>query len=451
MKSFNDIVIGSGQGGVPLAVKLSEEGHKVAVFEREAWGGTCINAGCTPSKSFLAAAHAAQQAQSAERFGLSTQVSVQFPHVMQRVRDIISDWSRGVKDRLNKPNISLFKREASFIDERTITDGEDTFTAERVIINTGKSPFIPPIEGLTETPFITYQSFWGLQELPQTMIILGGGYTGIELGQGLARLGSEVHILERNNRIIHREKKDVSQTIQKVLQSDGVEFHFQTEAIKVTHDGNAFSLQTGDGDTLQGDALLVATGRKPNTGSLQPQESQIEMDAKGHIIVDEHFQTSCPGIYAIGDVTGQPAFTHVSWEDYRRLSAIFDGQERTRGDRPLAYAFFTDPQVSRVGLTVEKAQEEGYDARSETLPLNHVARALETDRTQGFYRMVVDNETDKILGATLIGPEAAELIHIFIAHIQHQATWHDLDRAVHVHPAFAEALPTLARKFKPKK
>ena len=448
MKSYNDIIIGSGQGGVPLAVDLAEKGRNVAVFERDSWGGTCINAGCTPSKAFLAAAHAAQHARSAERFGLSTRVSIQFPHVMKRVREIIQNWSRGVKDRLDKTNITLYEKEASFLDQRKITDGEDTYTADRVIINSGKSPFIPPVDGLSETPFITYTSFWNLQELPQRMIILGGGYTGVELGQGLARLGSEVHIVERNQRIIHREKSDVSQTVQEALQSDGVEFHFQSEVKQVSHDGNTFSIQMDAGNILEGDTLLVATGRKPNTANLEPEKIKIELDSNGHIIVDEHFQTSCPGVYAIGDVTGQPAFTHVSWEDYRRLSSIFQGKDRTRGDRPLAYAFFTDPQVGRVGMTLEKAQEEGYDAIAATLPLNHVARALETDQTRGFYRMVIDNETDRILGATLIGPEAAELIHIFIAHIQHQATWHDLDQAVHIHPAFAEALPMLARKFK---
>jgi len=448
MKSFDDIIIGSGQGGVPLAVNLAEEGRKVAIFERDSWGGTCINAGCTPSKSLLAAAHAAQQAQTAERFGLSTQVSVQFPQVMDRVRAIIQDWSQGVEDRLDKANLSLFEQEATFIDERTITNGNRSFTADRVIINTGKSSFIPAIKGLAKTPFITYESFWGLQDLPERMLILGGGYTGIELGQALARLGSEVHILDRNDRIIHRENIHVSKTIQKALRADGVQFHFQSDVKDVSHHGNTFSLRTHAGNTLQGDALMVAVGRKPNTESLRPQKSQIEMDSKGHIIVDEHFQTSCSGVYAIGDVTGQPAFTHVSWEDHRRLSAIFQGQKRSQGDRPLAYAFFTDPQVGRVGMSLESAQEEGIDARSETLPLNHVARALETDRTRGFYRMVVDNETDRILGATLIGPEAAELIHIFIAHIYHQATWHDLAQAVHIHPAFAEALPTLARKFK---
>lgn len=447
MKTFHTIIVGSGQGGVPLAVDFAETGHEVAIFERESWGGSCINYGCTPSKTFLASAHAAHEVETAQRLGIEAQPEVKFPEIMNRVRGMISSWSKGVKDRLSHPNIQLIEGEASFTDQKTLTSLGKTYQADQIVINTGKSPFLPPIPGLQQVPYLTYESFWQLKEQPRRMLVLGGGYTGVELGQAMARLGTEVHILERNPRIIHREQPDVSQVITASLREDGVQFHFQTSVTQINYEDGTFILHRKGEEALQGDALLVATGRRPNTEALQPQHSSIETDQRGHIEVDQGFQTSCNGVYAIGDVTGQPAFTHVSWEDYRRLSEILNGGDRRQGDRTLVYAFFTEPQVGRAGHTLESARKDGYPARAETLPLNHVARALELDRTRGFYRLVIDQETDRILGATLVGPEAAELVHVLLAHMEHRATWQDLDQSMHIHPAYAEALPTLARQF----
>lgn len=441
------IIIGSGQGGVPLATHFADQGLDVAIFEKSSWGGSCINYGCTPSKAFLASAHAAHNVLKAGDLGIDAEYTIHFPKIMDRVRGIIQGWSGGVKERLSHPHIERIEAAAHFTGKRTVTGDEKTISADRVIINTGKSPFIPPIPGLKGAPYLTYESFWELEEQPRKMIVVGGGYTGVELGQGMARLGTEVHILERNPRIIHREEEEVSNVITRALKEDGVAFHFQSEVSGVQYSSGTYTVEHSDGSPLQGDALLVATGRKPNTKKLDPAQSQIETDEKGHIIVDDQFQTSCQGIYAIGDVTGQPAFTHVSWEDYRRLSSIFEGKERSRSDKPLVYAFFTQPQVGRVGLTLDAARKKGYKAQAETLPLDQVARALEVDRTRGFYRLVIDRETDNILGATLVGEEAAELVHIILAHMEHRGTWHDLDKSMHIHPAYAEALPTLARKF----
>ena len=447
MKEVDLIVIGSGQGGVPLAVDQAEKGKQVVVFEKESWGGSCINYGCTPSKSFLASAHAAQQASSAERLGVKASLEVDFPEIMARVRGIIENWSAGVKDQLEHDNLTRVEALAAFQDSRVVSGGGETYQAEQVVINTGKSPFVPPVEGLSDVPYLTYESFWDLEEQPETLLILGGGYTGVEIGQGMARLGTEVLIFERNSRLVHREEEEVSQVLADVLREDGVKLHFHADASRVEEQGGSIKMETEGGEIFRGDALLVSTGRKPNTQELNPEAGGVKLDDRGHIEVDGHLQTSSEGVYAVGDVTGQPAFTHVSWEDYRRLSGIFAGENRTQGDRVLAYAFFTDPQVGRVGLTAAEAHQSGLNPRTETLPLDQVARALEVGKTRGFYRMVVDQETDRILGATLIGPQAAELVHILIAHINHDATWQDLDRSMHIHPAYAEALPTLARKF----
>jgi len=447
MQEVDLIVIGSGQGGVPLAVDQAEQGKQVVIFEKGSWGGSCINYGCTPSKAFLASAHAAQQVSAAGQLGVKADPQVQFSEIMDRVRGIIESWSEGVEGRLAHENLTRVEAAAAFQESRVVSGGGETYRAEKVVINTGKSPFIPPVEGLEDVPYLTYETFWDLAEQPETMLILGGGYTGVELGQAVARLGTEVHIFERNGRLVHREEEAVSEVLAEALREDGAVLHFHTSAARVEQRGGAVRLETGDGEVFRGDALLVATGRKPNTRALKVDAGGVKLDDRGHIKVDGRLQTTAEGVYAIGDVTGQPAFTHVSWEDYRRLSSIFEGGSRTKGDRVLAYAFFTDPQVGRVGLTAEQAGQAGLSPRTETLPLDQVARALEVGKTRGFYRMVVDQETDRILGATLVGPEAAELVHILVAHINHDGTWQDLHQSMHIHPAYAEALPTLAGTF----
>ncbi|MBN1992883.1 MAG: FAD-dependent oxidoreductase [Anaerolineae bacterium] len=448
MEQADVIIIGSGQGGVPLATDLAQQGQSVVLFERGPLGGSCVNFGCTPSKVFLASAHAASQIRSMPELGLQVQVEVDFPAVMERVRGMINSFNEGVTQGLGESGVRVVKTEATFTGERTVTGNGLTVQAPTVIINTGKSPLIPKIPGLADTPYLTSQDFWGLTELPPRMLVLGGGYVGLELGQGIAQLGSETHIIDRENRIISAEETEVSETLTEALEADGVRFYLNTEAGEVIYKDGVFTLTLSNGDGLEGEALLVAIGRKPNTEALKPEAGGIGVDQQGHIKVDEHFRTNVDGVYAIGDVTGQPAFTHVSWEDYRRLRAILNGEERRQGDRVLGYAFFTEPQVGRVGLTLAEAKQAGYKARAVTMPLEHVTRAIETGYERGFYRMVIDEETDQILGATLVGPETAELAHIFIAHMEAGSTWQVLERSVHIHPAYAEALPGLARMLK---
>jgi pyruvate/2-oxoglutarate dehydrogenase complex dihydrolipoamide dehydrogenase (E3) component len=445
METADAIVIGSGQGGVPLAVDFAKEGRKVVLFERDAVGGSCINYGCTPSKAFLAAAHSAGRARQGEKLGIRTEVKVDFPAVMERVRGIRDSFNEGTRKRLDNAGVKVICAEASFTGECTVSAGDTIVQAPLVIINTGTSSLIPDIPGLAGTPYLTNRNFFNLKELPPRLLVIGGGYIGLELGQGLARLGSQAHLIVRGDRVLDREESDVSDVLAEALKQDGIQLHFGVNVDQVEYENGVFELALSNGKQLQGEALLVVIGRKPNTGALNAAASRIELYERGYIKIDDQFHTTCSGVYAIGDAAKQPAFTHVSWEDYRRLKAILCGENRTRNDRVLGYAIYTEPQVGRVGMTLEQARKQGIDARAVTLPMSQIARAIEWGHDLGFYRMVIDSDTDKILGATLIGYETAELVHVFLSLMEAEATWRLLERSVHIHPTYGEALPSLAR------
>lgn len=444
-RKVDTIVIGSGQGGVPLAINLANAGQQVVIFERGPLGGCCLNYGCTPSKMLLASAHAAAQARRVDEIGIHAEVTVDFPAVMKRIRTTKNSWSEGVGTRLRDAGVEIIHEEAHFAGEHLVQGDEALLEADTVVINTGKSPLIPPIKGLKDAPYLTYETVWGLDKMPESMIIVGGGYVGVELGQAFANLGSKVQIVDSNDRPISHTEPDVGRIIQEQLEADGVRFHTNNRAESVSFRNGIYHVGLSEGETIQGKGLLIAVGRKPNTDSLEAAQGGVELETKGHIKVNEHFETTAKGVYAIGDVTGQPAFTHVSWEDYRRLKAILKGEERSQMDRVLGYTIFTYPQIGRAGLTLAEAKKQGYHPRQVTLPLEQVARATEIGYTKGFYRMVIDVESDKILGATLVGPAAGELIHVFIALMESSATWQTLDQSVHIHPTFAEGLPSLAR------
>ncbi|RCJ41890.1 dihydrolipoyl dehydrogenase [Nostoc minutum NIES-26] len=445
MERADLIVIGSGQGGIPLAADFAQAGRNVVLFERDVLGGSCINYGCTPSKAFLAAAHAAGRARQAENLGIHAQIRVDFPAVMQRVRSIRDSFNQSVRKRLEDAGVKIVFAEASFTGERIVTGGEVTVLAPIIVINTGTSSLIPNIPGLAKTPYLTNRSFFELKQLPPRALVIGGGYIGLELGQGLARLGSQTQIIVRGDRVLDREESEVGETLVKALERDAIEVHFNTKVEQVAYTDGSFTLTLDRQDKLQAEALLVATGRKPNTQTLNASATGVELDERGYIKIDDHFHTTCDGVYAIGDVAGQPAFTHVSWEDYRRLKAILSGEERKRSDRVLGYAVYTEPQVGRVGMSLEQAQQKGINARCVTLQMSQIARAIEWGHDLGFYRMVIDNDTDKILGATLVGYEAAEIVHVFMAIIEAGITWYLLEQSVHIHPTYGEALPSLAR------
>lgn len=447
MQSADAIIIGTGQGGVPLAEKLADRGQRVVLFERGPVGGTCVNTGCTPSKTLLASAHAAGRARLAAGIGVHAEVRVDFAAVMRRVRAVRDEFRSGNERRLDRAGIRLVRAEARFTGMRRVQGGPLEVEAPLVVIDTGGSPVVPDLPGLEHTRFLTDRTVFDLAALPERLIVLGGGYVGLELGQGFRRLGSEVAVIAGGERVLEREAPEVSGVLARALERDGVELVLGPRGTAVRREDGAVRVELEDGRAVSGDALLVAVGRTPNTRALNLASAGVETDERGYVRVDEKLRTSAEGVFAIGDVAGQPPFTHVSWEDHRRVLDALDGGTRTRGDRTLAYAVFTDPQVARAGLSLDAARERGHRARAARRDLDSVARGIETGETLGFYEMVADEDTGRILGATLVGPEAAEVVHVFLTLLEAGATWRDLERQVHVHPAFAEALPGLAREF----
>jgi pyruvate/2-oxoglutarate dehydrogenase complex dihydrolipoamide dehydrogenase (E3) component len=438
------VVIGSGQGGVPLAATLAQRGRRVVLFDAGPLGGTCINVGCTPSKTLLAAAHAAGRARNAAAIGVRAAVAVDGPAVFARVRRVRDAFRAEIGRKLAAAGVEVVTSDVRFVGEREVEGGGRRVRGAVVVIDAGGRPNAPPIAGLEATPYLTSDTFFDLPDVPRSLAVIGGGYIGLELGQGARRLGSEVTIVHPAERVLDREEPDATAVLQDALLADGVRLELGTQPASVAAAKVGVDVTLTNGKHVTADVLLVATGRRPNTAALELDASGIACTPAGYVVVDDYLQTACPNVYAIGDVAGQPAFTHVSWEDHRRILSTLDGVPRKRNDRVLSYTTFTEPQLGRTGMTLAQAQAAGIDARAVTLPLSNVARGIEWGLEQGFFRLVVDRD-GKILGATFAGYEAGELIHVIVALIEAGATWQVLARAMFVHPTFAEGLPTLAR------
>jgi pyruvate/2-oxoglutarate dehydrogenase complex dihydrolipoamide dehydrogenase (E3) component len=441
------IVIGSGQGGVPLAVDFAKAGKRVVLFERGRVGGSCVNYGCTPSKAFLAAAHNAGRARNAAPLGVHADVRIDGAAVMTRVRSVRDEWHDGSEKRVARAGIDLIRASATFSGERIVSGGGRTVRAPRVVIDTGTSPAIPPIAGIENVPYLTNLTWFERPAPPKSVVVIGGGYIGLELGQGARRLGSEVTIVHGAPRLMEREEADASAVLETSLEADGVHLELGTRAASVATEGETIVVTLSNGRVVAADTLLLATGRTPNTPDLDAAASGIDIDDRGFVRCDAYLETTCAGVFALGDVAGQPQFTHVSWEDYRRLTATFAGTPRRRDDRVLSYSTFTEPQLARTGHTEESARTAGIDARARTLQLEDVARGEEWNLQTGFIRLVIDSKTDEIVGATFVGYEMGELIHTIGFAIELGATWQNLDRFVAIHPTFGEGLPSLARMF----
>ena len=444
MEPVDVLIIGTGQGAVPLATELAGRGQRVVIFERARPGGSCINYGCTPSKAFLAAAHAAGRARHSAHLGVHCEVDVDFGAVMRRVRAIRDRFTQGVSKRLESAGVRLVAAEAGFTAEGRVVAAGETFEAPLVVLDTGSRAAIPPVDGLADTPYLTDGNFWEMETRPERVAVIGGGYVGLELGQGLARLGSQVRVFERGKQILANEAADVAAVLHEPLTRDGIQLHLGTDVDRVSHDGRRFTLEA-QGNHWEFDALLVATGRTPNTRALNAEAAGIELDDRGYVRVDDRFQTSRPGVYAIGEVAGQPAFTHVAWEDYRRLLTILDGGDRRRDDRVLGYSAYTEPQVARAGLSRAEAESRGYQVASAEMAVADMARGIEWGYEYGFFRIVAERGSGRLLGAELVGYETGELVHLFIALIEQGATLEQLGRWQFIHPTYAENLPTLAR------
>lgn len=451
---YDAIIIGAGQAGGPLSTALADAGRSTALIEANEVGGTCINWGCTPTKTMVASARVAYLAGRAADYGVRTgPLSVDQTVVRQRTRAIVEQFRAGSERAItSNPGVTLIRGEATFTGPKqirvTASDGTtEDLTADLVFINTGARPSIPPIHGIDQVPFLDSTSIMDLAETPSHLIVLGGGYIGLEFAQMFRRFGSEVTIVHRGARLMEREDEDITDCMQQVLEEDGIALRLKSSATSVRRSGDRIELDITTGDapaTITGSHLLVATGRIPNSDRLNLAAAGVETSGRGHIRVNDRLETTADGIYALGDVHGGPAFTHISYDDYRivRDNLLHSGN-RTTGDRPVPYVVFTDPELGRVGLTETEARKQGKDILVATMPMSSVARASESAETRGLMKVIVDRKTDQVLGAAVLGLYGGEIMTTFQLAMMGGLTCDTLANAVFAHPTLAEAINNL--------
>ena len=455
MSSFDAIVIGSGQAANPLSQKLADDGWTVALIEQAHLGGTCVNTGCTPTKTMIASAQVAHYARQAAKWGVHTgQVSVDLARIVARKNQVVGQWRSGQERKVQqRKNLHLYHGHARFLAPHRVGVGEQVLESERIFINTGTRPSLPSLEGLTEIDYLDNASIMELLELPDHLLILGGGYIGLEFGQMFRRFGSRVTIVHRSEHILPREDADVSEELQKALESEGIRFILNAQASRADkQDGQVvLSFQAGGkSETVRGSRLLVATGRRPNTDDLGLENAGVQLTREGFIRVNNRLETNVPGIWALGDVKGGPAFTHISYNDFQIVYAdVAQSQSRTTDNRLVPYAVFTDPQLGRVGLTENEARKAGYKLKVGKIPMSWVARAIERDETAGLMKLVVDAATDRILGAAILATEGGELVQILGAVMLAGAPYTLLKGAIYIHPTLAEGFWTLMEEVRP--
>lgn len=452
---FDAIVIGSGQGGNPLAYALADHGWTVALIEKSYLGGTCINTGCTPTKTMVASAQVAHYARNASRWGVKADnVSVDLPAVVARKNAVVLSFREGLERKVEqRPNLHLYRGHARFLASRKLQIADDIIEGERIFINVGTRPNPPRLEGLETTGYLTNESLMELQEIPEHLVVLGGGYVGLEFGQMFRRFGSRVTVIQQGNQLLAREDADVAEGLRKALEAEGVEFRMSSNPTKVEKQQGRIAVTITTAEkiaTITGTHLLAATGRRPNTDDLGLDKAGVELDARGYVKVNGRLETTVPGIWALGDVKGGPAFTHISYNDYQIVYAnIIDGKNLSIENRYVPYSLFTDPQLGRVGMTEKEARATGRRLKIGTYPMAYVPRAIERGETEGFMKIIVDAETDRILGASILGIEGGELVQILGAMILANAPYTVLKGAAFIHPTLAEGFFGLLDSVQP--
>jgi pyruvate/2-oxoglutarate dehydrogenase complex dihydrolipoamide dehydrogenase (E3) component len=455
---YHAIVIGSGQAGTPLSQALANAGMRTALIEREHVGGTCINEGCTPTKTMVASGRVAYLARRAADYGVHTGgISMDMARVRERKRAIVASFRGGSQSRIEKtPNLDLLFGEASFTGPKSIhvrlKDGnERPLTADKIFINAGCRPSARALPGLESVPYLNSTSIMELDTVPEHLLVLGGGYIGLEFGQLFRRLGSRVTIIQHSGQLLSREDADVAAEIVSILQQDGVEVLLNTKAERVGKEGPRIRVvvsAAGQSRTLTGSHLLVAVGRVPNSDTLNPSAAGVSTDERGYIQVDSKLETSASGIYALGDIKGGPAFTHISYDDFRilRTNLIEKGSATTEG-RLVPYTVFIDPQLGRIGITESEARAQNRHIRVAKMPMSYVARALEVDESRGFMKAIVDAGNGQILGAAVLGLEGGEIMAQLQIAMMGRLPFTTLRDAVFAHPTLAESLNNLFAHF----
>ena len=459
-KKYDAVILGSGQGGKPLAVAFARAGKSTALIEREHLGGTCVNTGCTPTKTMIASARVAHLVRRAGDYGVKTgDISVDMKKVRERKRDIVDSFRSGSEKLVDKTdNLDLYRGEGKFIDKSTLEiamndGGTEKLTSETIVIDIGTRTNSPPIDGLDAITFYDNASIMELDEVPSHLVIVGGGYIGLEFGQMFRRFGAEVTVIESSDQGLPREDKDIAEKIVEILEEEGITFHFEGRAKSVKpskESGVTVTIEKKDGSTeeIDGCHLLIAAGRKSNIDTINPEAAGLNVNDRGILEVDNKLETNVSGIYAIGEIAGSEAFTHISYDDYRILEAnLLKGENRSKKGRCVPYCVFIDPQLGRVGITEKVAKQQDKNYRVATLPMKSVARALETDETRGMMKVLVDANSDQILGAAILGIDGGEVMSVLQIAIQGKVPYTTIRDAPLAHPTTSESLNNLFSSF----
>jgi len=456
MKKFDAIIIGAGQAGPSLAGKLTGAGMTVAFVERKLFGGTCVNTGCMPTKTLVASAYAAHLARRAADYGitLSGEINVDMRKVKARADAVSTNARTGVEKYLRgMGGCTVIEGHARFEGPDFIRVGEELLTAPRIFINVGGRAVVPALPGVNDVPYLTNTSMLALDQLPEHLVVVGGSYVGLEFAQMYRRFGSQVTVIEKGPRLVAREDEDVSEAIREILLREGVTVRTSAECISLApHErGVAVGVNCAEGEPASiGSHVLLAVGRRPNTGDLGLEKAGVTTDARGYITVDDNLATNVPGIWALGDCNGRGAFTHTAYNDFEIVAAnLLAGERRRLSERIPAYALYIDPPLGRVGMTEHEARASGRPLLIGSRPMSRVGRAVEKGETQGFMKVVVDAETRRILGAAILGTGGDEAIHGILDIMNAGVPYDVLARAVPIHPTVSELIPTMLSELRP--
>src|SRR6266705_513140 len=455
-RNFDAIIIGTGQAGPSLASRFSAAGMRVAIIERHKFGGTCVNTGCIPTKTLVASAYAAHIARRGAEYGfvIDGNVRVDMKRVKARKDEVAGRSNRSVEQWLRGlTNCTVIQGHARFESSRSVRVDDEVLEADKIFINVGGRASVPSMPGIHDVPFLTNSSMMDVDFVPDHLIVVGGSYGGLEFAQMYRRFGSAVTVVERGPRLIHREDEDVSENIKTILEGEGIKIRLGAECIAFEKRGDKVAVQVdcSSGDkTVIGSHALLAVGRVPNTNDLGLEHAGIGINERGYIQVDDQLRTNVPGIYALGDCNGRGAFTHTAYNDYEIVAAnLLDGDQRRVSDRITAYALYIDPPLGRAGMTEAEVRKSGRKALIGKRSMTQVGRAREKGETDGFMKILVDTETKKILGASLLGIECDEVIHSILDVMYANAPYTVIQRAMHIHPTVTELIPTMLGELKP--
>ncbi len=454
-EDFDAIVIGAGQAGPALAARCSKQGLHTAVIERGHFGGTCVNVGCIPTKTMVASARAIHIARRGAEFGFSAgEVQVDMLRIKARKDAIVAQSRSGVTQWLQGlAHTEVIVGDAVFAGAGTIQVGDRQLRAPRIFLNVGARAARPEIQGIDTVPTLDNTSIMELAAVPEHLVIIGGSYIGLEFAQMMRRYGARVTVLERAAKLLPREDDDVAQGIRDILQAEGIAFQLGAECMSLAPDGRgiiAGALCGADAQSILASHVLLATGRRPNTDTLQLDKAGIDVDPRGYIVVDDQCRTSADGVWAVGDCNGRGAFTHTSWNDHEIVVAnLFDADPRRLSDRIPCYALFIDPALGRVGMSEQEVRASGRKALIATMAMQRVGRARESGETQGFMKVLVDADSERILGAAILGMNGDEVVHGLLDLMAADRPYTVISRGVHIHPTVSELLPTLLQQLRP--